>query len=88
MYGTCYPSPALGSRELLSKFADISTGSAGNAIQLCKTDEEKVIASKLGRPKKEISRQEYNLVREYIGERNANGTPIYSKHVTGFIAKE
>ncbi|KAI9264069.1 hypothetical protein BDA99DRAFT_47812 [Phascolomyces articulosus] len=52
---------ALGARELLAKFVGISTRSAGKAIQLCKTDEEKVIASQLGRPKKEISRQEYNL---------------------------
>ncbi|KAI9274428.1 hypothetical protein BDA99DRAFT_555861 [Phascolomyces articulosus] len=77
----------LGACELLAKFEGISTGSAGKAIQLCKTDEEKVITSQLGRPKKEFSRQEYNLVRKYIGERNAKGIPTYSKQLTDFLQK-
>ncbi|KAI9245874.1 hypothetical protein BDA99DRAFT_543522 [Phascolomyces articulosus] len=73
--------PALGARELFAKFAGISTGSAGKAIRICKADEKKVISSKLGRPKKEILRQEYNLVREYIGERNAKDiVPTYLKY--------
>ncbi|KAI9245866.1 hypothetical protein BDA99DRAFT_527657 [Phascolomyces articulosus] len=73
--------PALGAHELFAKFAGISTGSAGKAIQICKTDEKKVISSKLGWPKKEILRQEYNLVREYISERNAKDIiPAYSKY--------
>ncbi|KAI9274486.1 hypothetical protein BDA99DRAFT_533122 [Phascolomyces articulosus] len=64
--------PALGACKLLAKFVGISTGSAGKAIQLCKTDEEKVI----GRPKKEISRQEYNLNRYLYSKRTVQ------RHVT------